>query len=73
MDTILNSLPVAIEVLKDWRVIFIAIFTIFFISIASYVVKYRRKAPRIIVEKEVPAPSAEKSEENQEADGEGEE
>lgn len=33
-------------VLKDWRVIFIAVFSITFMIIGSYVVKYRKKPPR---------------------------
>lgn len=35
-----------ISVLKDFRVIFAAVLTIIFISIANYVVAYRKRAPR---------------------------
>lgn len=36
----------SIHVLKDWKVIFIAFFSISFMMIGSYVVKYKKKPPR---------------------------
>lgn len=44
-----------IEVLKDWRVIFITVLMIVFISLANYVIKYRKK-PMVKKPKAAPAP-----------------
>ena len=49
----------SISVLRDWRVIFIAVFSISFMMIGSYVVKYRKKPPRVKRPKPAPAPAAE--------------
>ena len=38
-----DLLPICLGVLKDWRVIVITVAMIVFISIANYVVKYRKK------------------------------
>ena len=60
-----------INVLKDWKVIFIAVFTIAFMMTGSYVVKYRRRPPRVKqVKKPAPAPAtpaAESGNKNEEA------
>lgn len=72
----LNELiPLCLEVLKDWRVIVITVFLIFYISLANYVIKYRKK-PKIYRSKSVkkdsapaaPAPAQEASGEQEEAE-----
>ncbi|MBQ0040079.1 MAG: hypothetical protein KBS64_06605 [Treponema sp.] len=62
----------SISVLSDWRVIFIAIFSIAFMMIGSYVVKYRKKPPRVKKPKAAPAPAAPKPEEKKEGETEEE-
>ncbi|WP_407400234.1 hypothetical protein [Treponema sp.] len=59
----------SINVLRDWRVIFIAIFSISFMMIGSYVVKYKKKPPRpkkIKAPKPVEAPKPEEKTEEAE-------
>ena len=65
----MELLSLSIKVLCDWRVLFIAVFSIVFMMAGSYVVKYRKRPPRIKVKKAAPAPApaAEKKEENEEA------
>lgn len=54
-----HLINLCIAVLKDWKVIFIAIFTIAFMMTGSYVVKYRRRPPRVKqAKKPAPAPAA---------------
>ncbi|MCQ2241591.1 hypothetical protein [Treponema sp.] len=58
----------SINVIKDWRVIFIAIFSISFMMIGSYVVKYRKKPPRprrMKAPKPVEAPKPEEKKEKE--------
>lgn len=62
----MELLSLSIKVLCDWRVLFIAVFSIVFMMTGSYVVKYRKRPPRIKVKKAAPAPAAEKKEENEE-------
>lgn len=50
-------IPLCIEVLKDWRVIVITVFLIFYISLANYVIKYKKK-PKIYKSKAVKKESA---------------
>ncbi|GEM_PF-699437 len=38
---------IAKEVIMDWRVIFITVALIIYISLANYVVKYRKKPPKV--------------------------
>ncbi|MDO4505988.1 MAG: hypothetical protein Q4B64_03460 [Spirochaetales bacterium] len=64
-------LSLSLNVLKDWRVIFIAIFSIAFMMIGNYVVKYRKKPPRPRKVKapkpaEAPKPEEKKEEEKEE-------
>lgn len=61
-------ISLCINVLKDWKVIFIAILSIAFMMIGSYVVKYRRRPPRVkAVKKPAPVQTApEKEAENKE-------
>ena len=61
----MELLSLSIKVLCDWRVLFIAVFSIVFMMTGSYVVKYRKRPPCIKVKKA--APAAEKKEENEEA------
>ncbi len=49
-----------LEVLKDWRVIAIAVLSILVIKLAVYVVKYRKKPPRIKKPKNQPKPEPKK-------------
>ena len=57
-----------IEVLKDWRVIVITIAMILFIELANYVVKYKKKAPRVKTKiKKITPPPEQKPEEHKEA------
>ncbi len=65
----------ALQVLQDWRVIFIAVLTIFFMSLGSYVVKYRKKIKPVKQKKTVvaPPPKEEKKEEDSEEELEEEE
>lgn len=59
----------SLSVLKDWRIIFIAFFSISFMMIGNYVVKYRKRPPKQKKAKPAPAPAAE---EKKEADSEEE-
>lgn len=60
---------ICLNVIKDPRVIIIAILSIFFILLANYVVKYRRK-PKTRVKRAKPAPAPAKSEEKKEGEEE---
>ncbi|MCI5829495.1 MAG: hypothetical protein SPJ89_10675 [Treponema sp.] len=66
-----SILKLSLSVLKDWRIIFIAIFSITFMMISSYVVKYRKKPPRPKKQKVQKAPAAEPKPEQTEAKKEG--
>jgi len=46
---------ICIEVLKDWRVIFITVLMILFIDLANYVIRYRKK-PVVKKKKIISAP-----------------
>ncbi len=61
----------SLAVLKDARVIFIAIFTISMMMLGSYVVSYRKKPPKIKKIKAKPAPEAKPDEEKKEENGDG--
>lgn len=63
-----SILKLSLSVLKDRRVIFIAIFSITFMMISSYVVKYRKKPPRPKKQKaqKAPAPAPEQKQEQTE-------
>ena len=55
-----EAIGIGLDVLGDWHVIFILILMIVFISLANYVIKYRKK-PRMPKVKPAPvsAPAAE--------------
>ncbi len=56
-----------LAVLKDWRVIVITIAMILFVALANYVVKYKKRAPRIKTKakKIAPPPTEQKTDEKQ--------
>lgn len=55
----------AIEIVKgvllDWRVIGVVIAALLYISLVNYVVKYKKKPPKIRKMKSVPAPEKQES------------
>ena len=65
---------IILGVLKDWRVIVIAILSVLVVKLAVYVVRYRKRPPRIRKPKEAPkaaAPKKEPAKEGQDQEGEG--
>lgn len=64
MSSDIDFFTLAMQVIRDWRVIFITILMIFFVSIANYTVSYRkkRKVPKTKKVKPAPAPKPEKKE-----------
>lgn len=63
--TFMEKLTVAINVLKDWRAIFITILFLLICCLASYVVKYQKKPISAPAKKSAPkASAAPKAEEN---------
>ncbi len=65
----MDFITLILGVLKTPQVIFITILMIFFVSLANYVVKYKKRK-KIIVKKAAPAPKPEKKEEPKEEEGE---
>ncbi len=67
-------MTLAISVLRDWRVIFITILFLILASLASYVVRYRKKPRKPKKAKPVPAPKpAKKKEKTEDEEDEAEE
>ncbi len=69
-----SVMDLSLEVMQDWRVIFITIITLFCIVLANYVVKYRKKpvTPRVHRAPKPPKPPKEepKKEEGEEGSAE---
>ncbi len=61
--------PLVLEVLKDWRVIFITILMILFVSIGNYVQHYVKKVKPSKKKKVAPPPPPPKKEEGEEEEG----
>ncbi|MCR5620417.1 MAG: hypothetical protein K6G18_01035 [Treponema sp.] len=64
--------PLVLEVLKDWRVIFITVLMILFVSIGNYVQHYVKKIKPTKKKKAAPPPPP-KKEEGEEEEGGGDE
>lgn len=66
----MSMVSLCLKVISDGRVIFITILSLVAISIANYVVSYRKKPPKPKKAKPVPAPKPveEKKEETEEAE-----
>ncbi len=62
---------IAKEVIMDWRVIFITVALIIYISLANYVVKYRKKPPKVKGKPKpvAPAPAPQAAEGQASSDG----
>lgn len=66
--------PLVLEVLKDWRVIFITILMILFVSIGNYVQHYVKKIKTSKKKKKAaPPPPPPKKEEGEDEEGGGDE
>jgi hypothetical protein len=63
--------PLVLEVLKDWRVIFITILMILFVSIGNYVQHYVKKIKPTKKKKAAPPPPPPKKEEGEDEEGGG--
>jgi ABC-type transport system involved in Fe-S cluster assembly fused permease/ATPase subunit len=62
----MSVLKIALRVLKDWRVIVIAIAVILYLSFYISIVSYRKKPKKIRVKKKPPAPKQAEGKETQE-------
>lgn len=62
---------IAKEVIMDWHVIFITVALIIYISLANYVVKYRKKPPKVKGKPKpvAPAPAPQAAEGQASSDG----
>lgn len=65
--------PLVLEVLKDWRVIFITVLMILFVSIGNYVQHYVKKIKPSKKKKAASPPPPPKKEEGEEEEGGGDE
>lgn len=55
----MQLLNLCLEVLKDWRVIFITLLMLVFVCTANYVVRYKKRPPKLRkAKKSTPAPAA---------------
>lgn len=55
----MQLLNLCLEVLKDWRVIFITVLMLVFVCTANYVVRYKKRPPKLRkAKKSTPAPTA---------------
>ncbi len=64
---LMKTLKVALKVMCDWRVIFITVFSVLFLCLVGYVVKYKKKPkPKVVVKAAPAAPAAPAAEENAE-------
>lgn len=59
-----EKLSIAINVLKDWRAIFILILVLLYVGLACYIVKYKKKPAVKAPPKKAAAPAAPKKEED---------
>ena len=69
-----SLMALSLKVMQDWRVIAIAVFVIFYISLANYVVHYKKKPPKVrrarpVAPAPAPAPAAEGEQAESSAEG----
>ncbi|MBQ3801056.1 MAG: hypothetical protein II837_12255 [Treponema sp.] len=69
----IDFVPLVLAVIKDWRVIFITVLMILFVSIGNYVQHYVKKVKPIKKKKVAPPPPPPKKEEGEEEEGGGDE
>ncbi|MBQ6566080.1 MAG: hypothetical protein IJL80_03400 [Treponema sp.] len=69
----IDFVPLVLAVIKDWRVIFITVLMILFVSIGNYVLHYVKKVKPIKKKKVAPPPPPPKKEEGEEEEGGGDE